>query len=133
MHPRYEQASKITGEIIAAAIEVHRVMGPGLVESIYEWCLAKELELRGFQVSSQRSVVVRYKTFQRDEVLRFDLLVDDSLLVETKAVEKVHPIHKAMLLSYMRLLNIPLGLIINFHQEKLTDGVARLILPRADN
>lgn len=133
MHPRYGQASKITGEIIAAAIEVHRVMGPGLVESIYEWCLAKELELRGFQVSNQQSVVVRYKTFQRDEVLRFDLLVDDSLLVETKAVEKVHPIHKAMLLSYMRLLDVPLGLIINFHQEKLTDGVARLILPGADN
>ena len=66
-------------------------------------------------------------------MLRFDLLVDDSLLVETKAIEKVHPIHKAMLLSYMRLLDIPLGLIINFHHEKLTDGVARLILPGADN
>jgi hypothetical protein len=108
MHSRYEQAARITGEIIAAAIEVHRVMGPGLVESIYEWCLTKELELRG-------------------------LLVNDVLLIETKAVEKIHPIHKAMLLTYMRLLDVPLGLIINFHQEKLTDGVARLILPGADN
>jgi GxxExxY protein len=132
MHSRYQQASRITGEVIAAAIEVHRVMGPGLVESIYEWCLSKELELRGFCVANQQSVIIRYKSFQRDEVLRFDLLVDDSLLVETKAVEKVHPIHKAMLLSYMRLLDVPLGLIINFHHEKLTDGVARLILPGAD-
>jgi GxxExxY protein len=132
MHPNYEKASRLTGEIIAAGIEVHRSMGPGLVESIYEWCLTKELELRGIAVTNQQSVTVHYKSFEREEPLRYDLLVEGCLLVEVKAVDAVHPIHKAMLLSYMRLLDVPLGLIINFHSEKLTDGVSRLILRGAD-
>jgi GxxExxY protein len=132
MHPTYEKASRLTGEVIAAAIEVHRIMGPGLVESIYEWCLTKELELRGIAVTNQQSVTVHYKSFEREEPLRYDLLVEGCLLVEVKAVDAVHPIHKAMLLSYMRLLDVPLGLIINFHSEKLTDGVSRLILRGAD-
>ena len=132
MHLLYEKASKLTGEIIAAAIEVHKIMGPGLVESIYEWCLIKELELRGFRTSNQKVVTVKYKTFQREESLRYDVLVEDSILVEAKAVENVHPIHKAKLLSYMKLIDVPLGLVINFHEEKLTDGVSRLILPGAN-
>jgi GxxExxY protein len=131
MHPLYEKASKLTGEIIAAAIEVHRIMGPGLVESIYEWCLIKELGLRGFRTSNQKVVTVNYKTFQREESLRYDVLVEDCVLVEAKAVDTVHPIHKAKLLSYMKLVDVPLGLVINFHEEKLTDGVSRLILPGA--
>ena len=131
MHPLYEKASRLTGEIIAAAIEVHKTMGPGLIESIYEWCLMKELELRGFQVCNQEIVSIRYKGFQREEPLRFDVLVEQCVLVEVKAVENVHPIHKAKLLSYMKLINVPLGLVINFHVEKLTDGVSRLILPGA--
>jgi GxxExxY protein len=129
MHPLFEKASQITGEIIAAAIEVHRTMGPGLAESIYEWCLIKELELRGFQCSTQKTVIVRYKHFQREEPLRYDVLVEDSVLVEVKAVERVIPIHKAFALSYMKILDVPLGLVINFHVSKLTDGVSRLILP----
>ncbi len=80
----------------------------------------------------QKSVAVRYKNFVREEPLRFDVLVNACLLVETKAVETVHPIHKAQLLSYMKLLDIPLGLLINFNVEKLTDGVSRLILPHAN-
>jgi GxxExxY protein len=131
MHPLYEKASSLTGEIIAAAIEVHRTMGPGLVESIYEWCLIKELELRGFQCSTQKMVIIRYKHFQREEPLRYDVLVEDCVLVEVKAIEKVMPIHKAISLSYRKLLNVPLGLVINFHVEKLTDGVSRLMLPGA--
>ena len=131
MHPLYEKACSLTGEIIAAAIEVHRTMGPGLIESIYEWCLIKELELRGFNVSNQAIVNIHYKSFCREEPLRFDVLVEQCVLVENKAAESVHPIHKAILLSYMKLLDVPLGLLINFHVEKLTDGVSRLILPGA--
>ncbi len=133
MHPLFENASSLTGEIIAAAIEVHKTMGPGLVESIYEWCLIKELELRGFRCSTQKMVIIQYKHFQREEPLRYDVLVEDCVLVEVKAIEKVAPIHKAMSLSYMKLLNVPIGLVINFHVEKLTDGVSRLIFPGASS
>ena len=132
MHPLFEKASGLTESIIAAAIEVHRDKGPGLIESIYEWCLTKEFELRELRCLSQKIVVITYKVFSREEPLRFDMLVEDCVLVEAKAVEKILPIHKAQLLSYMKLLNIPIGLLINFHEMKLTDGVHRLILPGAN-
>jgi GxxExxY protein len=132
MHRLFEKASGLTKTIIGAAIEVHRNMGPGLLESIYEWCLLRELELRGVSVVSQKSVIVQYKHFQREEMLRFDMLAEECVLVDAKAVEKLHPIHKAQLLSYMKLLDVPLGLLVNFHEVKLTDGVCRLILPGAN-
>ena len=132
MHPLFQQASGITHDIIAAAIEVHKDKGPGLLESIYEWCLTKELELRGHSVLNQKKVVVRYKQFEREEPLRFDVLVDECVFVEVKAVDAVHPINKAQLLSYMKLLDVSLGLLINFNVLKLTDGVSRLILPGAN-
>jgi GxxExxY protein len=132
MHPSFKRASELTETIIAAAIEVHRDKGPGLIESIYEWCLLKELGLRGLECITQKSVLIEYKGFTREEPLRFDVLVQSCVLVEAKAVEKVLPIHKAQLLSYMKLLNVPLGLLINFHELKLTDGVHRLILPGAN-
>ena len=81
---------------------------------------------------SQKIVIIEYKGFTREEPLRFDMLVEGCVLVEVKAVEKILPIHKAQLLSYMKLLNVPLGLLINFHEIKLTDGVHRLILPGAN-
>ena len=127
--PLFQQASGLTEGIIGAAIEVHREKGPGLLESIYEWCLTKELELRGWSCVSQKNVVISYKGFTRKEPLRFDLLVEGCVLVEAKAVEKILPIHKAQLLSYMRLLDVPIGLLFNFHELKLTNGVRRLILP----
>ena len=132
MHPLFEKASGLTETIIAAAIEVHRDKGPGLIESIYEWCLIKELGLRGLSCVSQKVVVVEYKGFTREEPLRFDVLVEDCVLVEAKAVENILPIHKAQLLSYMKLLNVPLGLLINFHETRVTDGISRLILPGAN-
>jgi GxxExxY protein len=132
MHPLFEKASGLTESIIAAAIEVHRDKGPGLIESIYEWCLTKELGLHGLNCLSQKVVVVEYKGFKREEPLRFDVLVEGCVLVEAKAVEKILPIHKAQLLSYMKLLNVPLGLLINFHETKVTDGISRLILPGAN-
>ena len=132
MHPLFTQASGITHDVIGAAIEVHKDKGPGLLESIYEWCLTMKLGLRGHQVKNQDKVIIRYKQFQREEPLRFDLLIDECLFVEVKAVEEVLPIHRAQLLSYMKLLDIPLGLLINFHTLKLTGGVSRLILPGAN-
>jgi len=132
MHPLYERASNLTETVIAAAIEVHRDKGPGLIESIYEWCLVKELELRGLSCTSQRVVVIEYKGFTREEPLRFDVLIEGCLLVEVKAVQEVVPVHKARLMSYMKLLDLPLGLILNFHEIRLTDGVSRLILPDAN-
>jgi len=132
MHPLFERASGLTETVIAAAIEVYRDKGPGLIESIYEWCLLKELELRGLECASQKSVVIEYKGFTREEPLRLDVLVEGCVLVEAKAVEKVLPIHKAQLLSYMKLLNVPVGLLINFHEMKVTDGIHRLILSGAN-
>jgi GxxExxY protein len=132
MHPLFEQAAGLTETIIGAAIEVHRDKGPGLIESIYEWCLTKELELRGLAAVCQKEVVVEYKGFKREESLRFDLLVAGCVLVEVKAVQEILPVHKAQLLSYMKLLNVPIGLLINFHEMKLTEGVNRLILSGAN-
>lgn len=129
MHPLFLRASKLTEPIIGAAIEVHRDKGPGLIESIYEWCLIRELELRHLTATNQKIVRISYKGFVKEEPLRFDLLVEDCVLVEAKSVEHVLPVHKAQLLSYMKLLNVPLGLLINFNVAKLTDGVSRLILP----
>ena len=132
MHPLFEKASGLTESIIGAAIEVHRDKGPGLIESIYEWCLTKEFELRGLPCLSQKIVLITYKGFTCEEPLRFDLLVEDCALVEAKAVEKILPLHKAQLLSYMKLLDVPIGLLIHFHEMKLVDGIHRLILPRAN-
>lgn len=129
MHPLFLRASKLTEPIIGAAIEVHRDKGPGLIESIYEWCLIRELELRHLTATNQKIVRISYKGFVKEEPLRFDLLVENCVLVEAKSVEHVLPVHKAQLLSYMKLLNVPLGLLINFNVAKLTDGVSRLILP----
>ena len=128
MHPDYQKAHALSRIAIGAAIEVHRVMGPGLLESIYERCLARELELRHVACESQRVVEIEYKGVAFDEPLRFDLLVGGCLLIEAKAVQRVLPIHKAQLLSYMKLLDVPLGLLINFHDMKLTEGIHRLLL-----
>src|SRR5215475_12770140 len=132
MHPLFQKAASLTETIIAAAIEVHRDKGPGLIESIYEWCLIQELGLRKLACVNRRIVLIEYKGFTREEPLRFDVLVEGCVLVEAKAVEKILPLHKAQLLSYMKLLNVPLGLLINFHEMKVTDGISRLILPGAN-
>jgi GxxExxY protein len=94
--------------------------------------LVKELELRGLLCASQKVVVIEYKGFTREEPLRFDLMVEECVLIEAKAVQSVLPIHKAQLLSYMKLLDVPLGLLINFHEMKITDGLHRLLLPGAN-
>jgi len=132
MHPLFQKADGLTERVIAGAIEVHRDKGPGLVESIYEWCLNQELGLRLLSTECQRVVQIRYKGLVREEPLRFDVLVEGCVLVEGKSVERILPVHKAQLLSYMKLLDVPVGLLINFNVTKLTDGVSRLILPGAN-
>ena len=132
MHPEYAKADRLSGKVIGACIEVHRIKGPGLIESIYEKCMIRELELRKIPTKSQVFVPIEYKGFIFEEPLRLDILVDDCLLLELKSVEKVHPIHKAQLLSYMKLLNIPIGLLLNFHELQMREGIYRMILPGAN-
>jgi GxxExxY protein len=132
MHPLFKKADKLSREAIGAAIEVHREKGPGLIESIYEKCLMRELSLRNLTFVNQKLVKIEYKGITFEEPLRFDLLVDGCLLLELKCVETILPVHKAQLLSYMKLLDIPIGLIFNFHESKLTDGLVRMILSGAN-
>ena len=128
MHPDFEKADSWSGKVIGAAIEVHRMKGPGLLESIYEKCLMRELELREIPSVNQTEVPIEYKGVVFTESLQLDVLVDNCLLIELKAVEKILPIHKAQLLSYMKLLNVPLGLLINFNETVLTKGLSRMAL-----
>ena len=132
MHPLYEKADRLSGEVIGAAIEVHRHKGPGLIESIYQRCMLRELQLRSIPAITQKLIRIEYKGLVFDEPLRFDILVDDCLLVELKAVEILHPSSKAQLFSYMKLLDIPLGLLVNFHEPVLKRGISRMILPGAN-
>lgn len=132
MHSLYAKADNLSAAAIGAAIEVHRDKGPGLIESIYERCFMHELSICELSAVNQKLVQIRYKDLVFDEPLRFDVLVEDCLLVEVKSVERILPIHKAQLLSYMKLLNIPLGLVINFHELVLKNGLARMILPGAN-
>src|SRR5256885_17235020 len=129
MHPLYHKADDLSRVAIGAAIEVHRLKGPGLIESIYERCMMRELELRHIATVNQRLVRIEYKGLIFDEPLRFDVLVEGCLLLELKCVQEILPIHKAQLLSYMKLLDIPIGLLINFHELKLVNGIHRLIRP----
>ena len=115
----------ITGAIIGAAIEVHKLLGPGLLESAYEECLARELALQGLRVDRQRPVPVVYKDVKLDCGYRMDLVVEGRVVVELKAVESLAPIHEAVMLTYLRLSGIRLGLLINFNVVVLKDGVRR--------
>ena len=128
MHPLYEKADALSRTAIGAAIEVHRHLGPGLLESVYEKCLAHELSLRGVHTTNQKTVTIVYKGMSLEETLRYDLLADDCLLLELKTVEHIEPVHKAQLLSYMKIMNIPVGLILNFNAAQMKDGIERLVL-----
>jgi len=118
----------LTGEIVAGAIEVHKALGPGLLESIYEECLAYELSDRGLHVIRQVPLPVVYKGRTMACAFRLDLLVNDLVILEIKAIERVLPVHEAQLLSYMKLANKRRGLILNFHTPLLKDGITRRVL-----
>jgi GxxExxY protein len=117
----------VTRNILGGAIEVHRVLGPGLLESPYIPCLEYELAERGLSYVAQQPISLAYKTLRLEAVYRVDLLVDDLVVVEVKCVEALAPVHRAQLLTYMRLMNKPAGLLINFNVARLMDGVKRVL------
>jgi GxxExxY protein len=121
-------ADELSRKIIGAAIEVHRHLGPGLLENAYEACLCRELELRGIPFRRQHPVNIEYKGITIDAAYRIDVLVTDLVVIELKSVEKLDPIHDAQLLTYLRLYKRWLGLLINFNVSVLKDGIQRRVL-----
>lgn len=122
-----ERLSRITEQVIGAAIDVHRALGSGLLESAYEACLAFELTEHGLEVEPQKPLVVVYKEVRLDCRYRLDLLVENAVIAEVKAVDHLAPIHDAQLLSYLKLSGCKVGLLINFHVKVLKDGIRRLV------
>ncbi len=118
----------LTDEIIGSAIEVHRQLGPGLLECVYEQCLCLELAIRNVPFVSQLQVPIQYKDTAIEACYRLDLLVSDRLIVEVKAVEHILPVHEAQLLTYLRLAKKKVGLLINFNVPMLRDGIRRRVL-----
>jgi len=118
--------NKLTGEVIGAAIEVHRTLGPGLLESAYEECLCRELELRGISYERQVPVAVQYKGIQLDCGYRLDIIVEGCVVLELKACNRLEPIHEAQLLTYLKLTKKKYGLLINFKVPVLKNGVKRM-------
>ena len=114
-------------EIIGLAIKVHKHLGPGLLESIYEKCLTYELSKNGFKVESQKKVSIYYDEIEFDSDMRLDLLVNDCIILELKSVSQLLPIHEAQILSYMKLLKKPQGLLINFNSTRLTNSTKPLV------
>jgi GxxExxY protein len=118
---------ELTGEIIGAGIEVHRALGPGLLESAYEQCLARELGIRDIAFRRQVALPVEYKGLRLDCAYKVDLLVAEEVVVELKVVDVLLPVHEAQLLTYMKLGGWKVGLLINFHERMLKDGVRRFV------
>lgn len=114
-------------QVIGAAIEVHRELGPGLLESTYERCLVHELTLYGIKAIRQKSQPIIYKGLEIDEGYRIDVLVEDKIILELKAVDSLNNIHTAQLLTYLKLANLNLGFLINFNTERLVDGLKRIV------
>jgi len=119
--------NEIAKEIVDAAFRVHVALGPGLLESVYERVLQYELSKRGFAVETQKAVPIRYEGMTFDEGFRLDLLVNSTVIVELKSVENLRPIHSKQLLTYLRLMDKRLGLLINFNEVKIKDGIHRVV------
>jgi GxxExxY protein len=122
----YEKA--LTERIIGAAIEVHRALGPGLLESAYQTCLAHEFSIRGLAFEQQKPLPVEYKGTRLDCGYRLDFLVAEKVVVELKAVDDLHPVHEAQLMTYIKLASCRIGLLINFNVPLLKDGIRRRVL-----
>ena len=118
--------NKLTGEVIGAAIDVHKTLGPGLLESAYEECLCREFELKGFPYEREKELPIKYKGVKLDCGYRLDIVVAKSLILEIKACETLLPIHEAQLLTYLKLTDIKVGLLINFNVPVLKDGIKRI-------
>ncbi|MBL0224424.1 MAG: GxxExxY protein [Geobacteraceae bacterium] len=123
-----EGKNSITEKIIGAAIEVHKSLGPGLLESVYETCLCHELQLLGLSFERQKALPVIYKGIRLEAGLRIDIIVEGTVVVELKCVENIVPIHESQLLTYMRLSGLSTGLILNFYTSRMTDGIKRMVL-----
>ena len=121
------ERDSLTGAIIGAAIEVHRQLGPGLLESAYEECLCRELSLRDVEFLRQVPLPVVYKGLKLDCGYRMDIVVANQVIIEVKSVDGVHPIHEAQLLTYLKLSGIRIGLLINFNSVVVKDGIKRLV------
>ena len=121
-----EAVNAVSKIVIGAAIEVHRVMGPGLLESVYEECLMLELALRGVTAERQVHTPLRYKGHALQTTFRADLVIQSSLLVEVKSIDKLAPIHDSQVLTYLKLTGIPVGLLFNFNETLLKNGIRRL-------
>ena len=117
----------LSSRVIGCAIEVHRNLGPGLLESAYEQCLCHELNLRGLSFEKQKELPVVYKGLNLDCGYRLDIVVKDAIILELKSCEKIEPIHKAQLLTYLKLSGISLGLILNFNVPIMRDGIIRIV------
>jgi GxxExxY protein len=128
LETKKQETDQLTYSVIGAAIEVHRVLGPGLLESAYEECLCHELSLRSLRYRRQMPIPVTYKEVHLDCGYYADLVVSDELVIELKAVETIHRIHQAQLLTYMKLLELRKGLLINFHAPVLKEGIVRRVL-----
>jgi len=118
----------ITGNIIKAAIEVHKHLGPGLLESAYEECLCHELHLMGLSFEKQRDLPVEYKGIKLDCGYRLDLVIENKVIVEIKAVDRILPIHEAQVLTYLKLSGLKVGLLVNFNSPVMRDGIRRIVL-----
>ncbi|RMD88352.1 MAG: GxxExxY protein [Alphaproteobacteria bacterium] len=118
---------EITGEIIDTAVKLHRGLGPGLLESVYEAILARELERRGLQVEAQKQVSFEYEGLFFDNAFRADFLVEACVVVEIKSVERLQPVHPKQLLTYLRLLQLPVGLLLNFGAPTMKEGLRRIV------
>ncbi|MFN6962595.1 MAG: GxxExxY protein [Pyrinomonadaceae bacterium] len=125
--PEAERLDAITEKVIGAAIAVHRALGPGLLESAYEECLCYELSETGLDLKRQVALPVVYKGIRLDCGYRMDILVEDKIVVEVKAVDRIIPVHEAQLLSYLKLGGRPVGLLMNFHVPVLKDGLKRIV------
>ena len=119
--------NKLSSRIIGAAIEVHKALGPGLLESAYEECICHELSIGGLSLERQKPLAVRYKGINLDCSYRLDIVVEDKIILELKACEKVEPIHKAQLLTYLKLSGLHLGLVLNFNVPVMRDGIVRIV------
>ena len=118
---------ELSNRVIGCALEVHRELGPGLLESAYEQCLAHELKLNGIDFELQHPLPVKYRDVRLDCGYRVDVLVEDKLIIELKSVEQIKAIHQAQLLTYMRLAGVKIGLLINFNVTKLKNGIKRFV------
>jgi GxxExxY protein len=125
--PIPERLNEVSGQIVQAAVKIHKTLGPGLLEAAYEACMAREMALRNLKFRTQVPIPIEYESVKLDAGFRLDMLVEEQVIVELKAVEKVIPLHQAQLLTYLKLSKCRLGLLINFNSLRIMDDLVRLV------